>query len=72
VQTAGGNAFENREPEINITLQENTKVFSQRGSTADSVKIRRCIALKVKSLLVYVRVSVACFKLASNIKCSKL
>jgi hypothetical protein len=39
VQTARGNAYENREPETNITLQENTKIFSQHGSTGDSGKV---------------------------------
>jgi hypothetical protein len=39
VQTAGGNAYENREPETYITLQENTEIFSQHGSTGDSRKV---------------------------------
>ena len=39
MQTAGGNAYENREPETYITLQENTEIFSQHGSTGASRKV---------------------------------
>jgi hypothetical protein len=49
VQTARGNAYENREPETNITLQENTKIFRPLHSIAN-IKGFKLACININSL----------------------